>query len=679
MVNPLSAENDLPLFSQFKPEHIEPAIKELINANRKTIEQLLADNKIYTWENLVFPLENLTDTLQEKWGFVKHLNAVRDTPEWRKEHDRVMLKVTDFFVELRQHPELYQAMLSIQSSPEFAKLSMNQKKVIENYLRDFKLSGISLDKDKKEQFKALLEKLSENKNKFSQNVLDATDNWFLLITEESKLKGLPTHTLHKAKEEAEKKGQTGWRLTLDFPCYHAMISYADNRELRKEVYQAYTTLASDQSLEKNWDNGSLMVEQLKIKHAIAELLGYGSYAEYSLVKKMLKTPKEVMNFLNELIVPVKTKALQDVQLLEQFAAKKYGLDKIEPWDTRYLTEKLLEQQYNFSEEELRYYFPESHVINGLFEIANKLFKITIKEVKNFDAWHECVKLYEMFDEKQQLLGRFYMDLYARPHKRSGAWCGTCKNRIEKLDSSLQTPIAYIVANFRPRIAEEKEALLSHDEIITLFHEFGHCLHFISSKMIYPSISPDHGVSWDAIELPSQLMENWCWEEEALQLISKHIESSKPLPLDLISKLKSSKNFLIGLAMIRQLEFSVFDFELHLQSNIQNYLTIQKIIDKVRENTMVIPIPTFNRFQNTFSHIFAGSYAAGYYSYLWSEVLSADTYNFFKEKSQVFDQTVAQRYMHTILEPGGSKEFMDLYLEFRGRPPKVKALLQDWGL
>ncbi len=681
MTNPLNSTAELPLFSQIQHEQIEPTIRELIAANHKTIDDLLKNQMPFTWENLMLPLENLDEDFREIWGLVKHLNSVRDNPFFRKAHDAVLPAVTEYFIEMSQNPKLYEAILSIRNNSSFENMDIKQKKVIENYLRDFKLTGVSLIGEDKDRFKALYKRLSEIRNKFEQNVLDATQNWFLLIDDEAQLNGLPIHTIKQAKAAAEENQQVGWRITLDYPCYQAVICYAENRELRKKMYFAYHTLASDQNSldQKQWDNGPLIVEQLKLKEEISKLLGFQCYAEFSLAKKMLKKTSEVINFLYELIIPVKKQALRDADALKKMAKQEYNISEIQAWDVGFLTEKLLLENYAFSGEELRPYFPESQVIKGMFLVAGKLFNITIKEIKNFDAWHPSVKLFEIFDKDNQLRGRFYMDLYARSHKRKGAWCDSCKSRKERLDGSIQTPMAYIVANFRPAIAEEREAQLSHEEVITLFHEFGHCLHFILSNVNYPSIGPDRGVAWDAIELPSQLMENWCWEEEVIPFISRHCTSGEPLPPHLFSKLKESKNFLIGLSMMRQLEFSLFDFELHMKSSIQNYLAVQSILTKVREKTAIIPIPEFNRFPNTFSHIFAGGYGAGYYSYLWSEVLSADTYHFFKENNQIFDQSIAERYLHNILEPGGSKDFMDLYMEFRGRPPKVQALLKDWGL
>lgn len=680
MINPLRVAKDLPPFSQIKLEHIEPAVRELLAENQKIINGLLASETPYTWDNLIYPLENMNDNLRETWGIVKHLNAVNDNPNLRKVYDTVLPLVTEYFINLGHNSNVYEAIVSVQKSTEYEKLNLEQKKVVENYLHDYQLSGISLEKEKKEQFKILQQKLSQVKNRFSHNVLDATDSWFLLITDETRLSGLPTHTIQQAKKAAEKNQELGWRITLDYPCYHAVMSFAEDRELRKEVYTGYHTLASDQSsFGSQWDNAQEIVEELQIKQKIAALLGFECFAEYSLVKKMLKKPNDVMQFLQELIIPLKKQALEDSETLQIFAAEEFHITDIQAWDIGFLSEKLLEKHYTLSEEALRSYFPESQVIQGLFSVVKKLFNINIQKIDTVDIWDPTVQLFEMRDEGNQLLGRFYMDLYARPHKRKGAWCDSCKSRKKMVDGSIQTPISYVVCNFRPALEEEKEALLSHEEVITLFHEFGHCLHFILAKVIYPSIGPDRGVSWDAIELPSQLMENWCWEEEVMPLISKHIETGESLPEDLFTKLKSSKNFLVGLSMVRQLEFALFDFELHLQKNPSTYLDVLSILHKVRDKTSVIPVPTFNRFPNTFSHIFAGGYAAGYYSYLWSEVLSADTFNFFKEKQQVFDQAVAKRYLQEILEPGGSKEFMDLYLAFRGRPPRVEALLKDWGL
>lgn len=701
MNNPLYAANDLPLFNQIKSEDIEPALRKILADNRNAIEFLLEHKnketdkskgnnsnshnnndkeKYYTFENLILPLENMNDRLREIWGIVKHLNSVKDNPEWRKAHDAILPEVTEYFINLGQDSRIYQAILSIQSAPEYNNLTPPQQKVVENYLRDYQLSGVALGDARKANFKTLQKKLSEVKNKFEQHVLDATDNWFLLITDESRLRGLPAHTIKKAKLAAENNQEQGWRITLDYPCYHAVMYFAEDRDLRYEVYKGYNTLASDQStLDKNFDNGPLIVEELKIKQELAALLDFKCFAEYSLVKKMLGKPEEVLNFLQALIAPIKKQAVQDIAELKNFAEKALHITDIQSWDIGFVTEKLLEKKYAYSEEQLRSYFPANQVIEGLFLVVKKLFNITIKPVDTFEAWDSSVQLFEMLDENHQLLGRFYFDLYARCHKRKGAWCDSCKTRKEKLDGSIQLPIAYVVCNFRPALEAGQEALLNHEEVITLFHEFGHCLHFILAKTNYPSIAPGKGVSWDAIELPSQLMENWCWEEEVMPLISKHIKTDEPLPLDLFSKLKNSKNFQIGLRMIRQLEFALFDFTLHMQENIKAYSDMQTILDQVREKTAVFSIPEFNRFPNTFSHIFAGGYAAGYYSYLWSEVLSADTYHFFKENQQVFDKNVAKRYLKDILEPGGSKNFMDLYLAFRGRPPKIEALLMDFEL
>lgn len=681
--NPLLSQTELPNFSLFKPEHIEPGIRSLIDHNRKAIHELLEKTAdiSFTFENLAYPLEELEDNLREAWGLVEHISKVAETPEWRKAHDATLPIITEYFIEMSQHQVLFQAFLSLKTSKTFDKLNDAQKKVIENRIRDFKLSGATLEPSDREKFGNLQKKLTELKNKFQHNVVDATDSWCLHIQDEANLKGLPEHTKTQAKDFAKEKNKEGWCITLDFPCYYAVMCYAEDPELREKVYKGYATLASDSEQSENskkWDNGPLIVEILNTRKFLAQILGFKDYAESSLFTKMLKNPEMVLEFLNEILEPVSKRAKLDMEELRTFVQQEYNITDIKVWDVRYFSERLLEKHYRFSEDALRKYFPESAVLEGLFTVVKKLFNLTIKPSQFCDGWHDSVKLFEILDEQNVLQGRFYLDLYTKAHKKPGAWCGDCKTRIRRPDGSLRLPLAYIVANFTPP-HHEKEAQLSHDEVITLFHEFGHCLHFILSQVEYPTISPGRGVPWDAIELPSQLMENWCWEKEALDFISKNQDTHESLPDSLIKHLRNTKNFQIGLSMARQLEFALFDFKLHMNTQIKDYQDIQNILDKVREKTALIPIPEFSRTPNTFLHIFAGPYAAGYYSYLWSEVLAADVYHRFKEHDKIFDTIVAKEYVENILKPGGSEDFMALLKRFLGRPPKVAALLKSWGL
>lgn len=675
-------DSELPLFSQIRPQEIVPVIEKILQENRHEIAELLkkGEDFNYTWDNLCFPLELLEDRLQSIWQVVSHLSAVKDSEALRKAYEEALPNVVDYHAEIGQNEALYKAFLKISQSENFQKLDFAKQKVIKNALRDFKLSGVTLDKEKREQFKRLVVQLSDLENKFEHNILDASKQWSLEITDPKRIAGIPERSLKAMVNAAKDKGKSGWLLTLDFPSYDAVISYAEDRNLRFELYKAYNTVASaagPHALE--WDNTAVMFDILKLRHELANLLGFNNYAEYSLATKMLKKTNEVTNLLEDFVQHVKSKAKSEFLELKKFALEKYYLSEVEAWDVRFLSEKLRNQKYAFSEEELRPYFPANKVIHGLFQVANKLFGITVKEINTFETWHESVKLFEVYDENSNLRGRFYMDLYARPDKRQGAWCGDCKSRLKRKDGTLQDPLAYIVANFGGPIDNE-QALLTHDEVITLFHEFGHCIHHILTTLDIPSISGNHGVEWDAIELPSQLLENWCWEKESLAFISGHYKTGDILPDALFHKLKEAKNFQIALGMIRQLEYSLFDFRLHLAESFKEKTVdyVEQTIHKIRNEISVIPTPAFNRFQNRFSHIFAGGYAAGYYSYLWSEVLSADVFEVFKQNG-IFDKVTGKRLLETILEQGGSRDAIELFIQFRNRAPTINALLAQNNL
>jgi len=685
MTNPLlePAFNTLPIFEHIKPEHVEPAIEHILSKNKNIINELLENQKTYTWDNLVMPLEIIGAELDDVWCTVSHLNSVVNNAELHHAYQTTLAHLTEYHTAIRQNKKLYQAFLDIAENPNYSKLNIAQKKVIENGLRNFKLSGINLSEEKRETFKALSVRLSELESRFEQNVLEATDAWSLNVTDVNQLKGLPTAVLEEAALNAKDKGKTGWLLTLEHPCYIAVMTYAEDRKLRKKFYTAYATRASTVEPFANptkWDNAPVMHEIMKERAHVSTLLGFNNYAEYALQTRMLKKTTDVTNFLEDLILRLKKVAVDNLDELKTFALKNCQLDALEVWDIAYVSEKMLQDKYAISEELLKQYFPEERAIQGLFTIVNKLYGIHVKEVESFDKWHSDVRLFGIYDENNMLCGHFYTDLHARPNKRGGAWISNCKSRMQYPDGQRQLPVAYLVANFSPNRAGES-VLLTHDEVITLFHEFGHCLHHLITTVDYPSISGGNSVSWDAIELPSQLLEYWCWEEEALCLFSEHVQTKEPLTHDLFLKLKASKNFQIGLRTMRQLEYALFDFVLHetFSAEPSDKMDIQEILDRVRTKTAVMPTPKFNRFQNTFSHIFGGGYAAGYYSYLWSEVLAADVFNQFKEDHQVFNKEVAKKFVETILSKGGSQEFMDLFIAFRGRAPKIDALLKEYNL
>lgn len=678
MINPLLQTSELPLFNQIEPQHVVPAIRELLADNRKAVEQLLNNDKPYTFENLIIPLEALNDRLHSVWGVVSHLSSVCDNPALREVYDLLLPELSEYYTEMGQNKGLHKAYLSLSESREYADYSNAQRTIVENGLRDFRLSGILLSKAHQEQYKTLNMRLSELENKFDHNVLDATSDWYLEITDESRLKGIPERALSCMCSAASSKNIEGKVVTLDFACYDAIMTYAEDRDLRKTIYTAYTTLASDQGPgKKEWDNTAIIEQIVELRLELAKLLGFKNYAEYSLETKMLKNPAEVIGFLNEVAHKVKKLGQKELEELKQFALKNSDLEKLEPWDVRYISEKYRLYQGELSQEELRNYFPEEKVLEGLFKLANQLYGITIREIKNIEVWHPSVRFFEVTDKNNQLRGKFYLDLFTRPHKRHGAWCGDCRSRFKEENGHLQLPVAYIVANFASP-AENAEAYFSFDEVITLFHEFGHCLQHVLTVIDYPSIAGGNGVEWDAIELPSQLMENWCWEPAVMDNISKHKVTGEPLSKDLFQTLIKNKNFQVGLRMLRQLEFALFDFKLHMQSTLKHMVSAQEILNEVRSKVAATPFPSFNRMQNSFSHIFSGGYAAGYYSYLWSEVLSSDVFDVFEEKG-IFNASVGELFLNTVLEQGGSKPAMELFIEFRGRKPVIEPLLRHHGL
>ena len=678
MNNPLLSNNTiLPLFSKIKPEHIEPAITQLLEEARTVVKKHLQATTEYTWENLIEPLENAEDKLNKAWSPVSHMNAVVNTDELRLAYNACLPKLSDYSTEMGQNEQLFNAYKVIADSNEFATLDSAQKKIIQNALRDFRLSGVDLDNEKKQRYKEISQELSRLASNYEENLMDATNAWSKVIRNEQDLAGLPPSALAQAKQTAESQDQDGWMITLQFPSYQAIMTYADDRELRREHYEAYATRASDQASDnEQWDNSLLMEQILALRHEKAQLLGFENYAELSLATKMAKQPEEVMNFLEDLADKSWRQARKDFADLQSFAKQYHGINNLQSWDLTYYSEKMRQHFYQLSQEEVKAYFPITRVLPGLFAVVEKLYGLQISEISDFDSWHPDVRFFQIHDEFGVLRGKFYFDLYARTKKRGGAWMDDCVGR-KKINDQIQTPIAYLTCNFTPPTSTEP-SLLSHDDVTTLFHEFGHGLQHMLTKIDYLGVSGINGVEWDAVELPSQFMENWCWEQEALALISGHYQTGEPLPDTLFNKMLAAKNFQAGMMTVRQLEFSLFDFRIHKDYDPEKGARIYPILEQVRAQVAVINPPKFNRFAHSFSHIFAGGYAAGYYSYKWAEVLSSDAFSLFEEKG-IFNQETGKLFLTTILETGGSEDAMALFIKFRGRKPTIDALLKHNGI
>lgn len=677
MENPLLSSAHLPSFSKIQPEHIVPALKETIAHNRMELVEILKKGSGYTWDNLIFPLEEMSDRVNKIWAPISHMHSVVATDSLRAAYKESLPLLTEYHTEIMQNETLYKAIQSLADGEEYKKLNLAQRKVIDNELRDFKLGGVNLAPTEKARYGELLKELSKLTTQFAENVLDSTSAWVLHITDEDALKGLSQEALKMAEQDAIDRGKTGWLFTLEFPSYSTFMKFSENRELRWLMYEAYVTRASDQGPEAGQrDNTGIIEEILKKRMELARLLGFKNYAEYSLATKMADSPERVLGFLNDLVNRSKSFGEKEMKELREFAKQKDGIDVVEAWDINYYSEQLRHSEFSLSQEDLKPYFPVDKVLQGMFSVVNKLYGITINEREGVDTWHPHVRFFEIWDEKNQLRGYFYTDLYARPHKREGAWMDECRIRRRLADGSIQLPVAFLTCNFT-RPLSGQTALLTHDEVITLFHEFGHCLHHLLTQAEYPEVSGINGVAWDAVEFPSQFFEFWCWDKEALALFSSHVDTGDPLPDSLYNKLTASRNFQPGMHMLRQLEFALFDFRLHLEFDAAKKGQVQAILDQVKHHASVIKSPAFNRFQNTFSHIFAGSYAAGYYSYKWAEVLASDAFSKF-ETNGIFDEKTGREFMHAILEQGGTKDPMELYVEFRGHEPDIEPLLRHSG-
>ena len=673
--NPLLHAFDLPPYSAIRPEHVEPAIEQILADNRAAMSHLLEQQAADpSWDGLVLALDELGARLGQAWSPVSHLNAVCNSAELRAAYEACLPKLSEYWTEIGQNQPLFQAYQTLAASPAAAGFDVAQKTILEHALRDFRLSGIDLPAEQQKRYGEIQMKLSELASSFSNQLLDATQAWTKHVTDEAALDGLTDSAKAQMQQAAEAKGLDGWLISLEFPSYFAVMTYANDRALREELYAAYCTRASDQGPNAGQnDNGPVMNEILALRQELAKLLGFGNYAELSLASKMAESTEQVLSFLRDLGVRGKPFAEQDLRELQAFAAEQ-GCNELQSWDVGYYSEKLREQRYSISQEILRAYFPIDKVLTGLFAIVEKLYGIQINELSGFDTWHPDVRLFEI-SENGAHVGRFFFDLYARANKRGGAWMDGARDKRRTADGALISPVANLVCNFTPAVGG-KPALLTHDEVTTLFHEFGHGLHHLLTRVEHAGASGINGVAWDAVELPSQFMENWCWEPEGLALISGHYETGEPLPQDLLDKMLAAKNFQSGLMMVRQIEFSLFDFELHATHG--DGRSVLDVLEGIRAEVSVLRPPAYNRFPNSFAHIFAGGYAAGYYSYKWAEVLSADAFSKFEEEG-VFNSATGQAFREAILARGGSQAPMVLFVDFRGREPSIDALLRHLGL
>ncbi|SDK69837.1 oligopeptidase A Metallo peptidase. MEROPS family M03A [Methylophilus rhizosphaerae] len=677
--NPLCSFTGLPRFNEIKPEHISPAVDSLLAEGRTLAEQLATASTVPSWQNFVQPMEDFSEKLSRSWGPVGHMNAVVNTPELREAYNDNLAKLTDFYSDLSQDERLYNKYKAIQASSEYASLSPAQKKIIENEVRGFKLGGAELPPAEKARFKEIAEQLSRLGSKFEENILDSTNDFKHMVADAAELTGLPEDALQAAAEAAKADGQTGYLFTLHFPSYMPVMQYCDNRALRETIYRAYATRASEFSKpgedgKPKWDNTQLIADLLKLKQEEAQLLGFNNYAELSLATKMAESPKQVIEFLDTLAKRAKPYAEKDMAELKAYAAK-LGFSDMQAWDVAYVSEKLRQEKYAFSDQEVKQYFPENKVLAGLFKVVETIFGVQVRKV-DAPTWHKDASFYEISNKQQQPVAYFYLDLYARNGKRGGAWMDECITR-RKTANGIELPVAYLTCNFSAPLGD-KPALFTHDEVITLFHEFGHGLHHMLTQVEEYSVSGIKGVEWDAVELPSQFMENFCWEWDVLRHMTAHVDTGEQLPRALFDKMVAAKNFQAGMQTVRQIEFSLFDMRLHSSFDPAGRQTALDVLEQVRDEVAVLRPPAWNRFPNSFSHIFAGGYAAGYYSYKWAEVLSADAYSLFEELG-VLSEVAGSRFKDEVLAQGGARPAMESFVAFRGREPSMDALLRHNGM
>ena len=677
MSNPLLQTNSFPQFTDIKAEHVVPAIEAIIESNKKSINELLENIETPTWENLILPLDDLDSLLSDAWSPASHLNSVNPNDELRTAFNACLPKLSAYYTEIGQNDKLYQAIRKISQSLDFDNYSVAQKKAITNSLRDFKLSGISLNAEKKETYGKLQSRLSELQSKFSDNTTDATNAWTKHITNPEELKGIPESSLAMMANNAKSQDKEGYYFDLQSPYIIAVLTYCENRELRQEISIAYNTRSSQEGpLAGQFDNTEIIKELLEKRLELSKLLDFENYAEYSLATKMASSTDEVVDFLSALVEQSKPQGEVEFARLEKFAQDEYGVDKLAAWDIAFYSEKMKQKLFDISKEELRAYFPEDKVLEGLFKITSLLFDIEVTPETNFNSYHPDLQLYKVSRDKKTN-AHFYIDFYARPGKRGGAWMDSYRSRYKKADGTTQLPVTYLVGNFTPA-AEGEQALLTHDDVQTIFHEFGHGIQEMLTQTDVKAVSGISGVSWDAVELPSQFLENWCWDKEAVSLISGHYQTGEALSSDKLDKLIEAKNFNSALAMLRQLEFASFDFHLNIDYPTEKFISVDDTAYKIRRQTTVTPSLEKNRFHNSFTHIFSGGYSAGYYSYKWAEVLSADAFSRFEEEG-IFNEETGRDFANTVLGEGGSRDAAEVFQSFRGRSPQIDALLRHSGI
>ncbi len=664
----------LPQFSNIDITHFAQQLADRLDTHLQAINDLLNQTGPFTWDNLMRPLEDMDDELERFWSPLSHLHSVMNSPELRECYQACLPKLSAYETTIGHNHKLYLAIQSL----DLQQLNATQRKIIDDHMLAFKLSGVTLSPEHKHRFEGIEARLSELSNQYENHVLDATQAFTIHITDEARLKGLPEHAVHAAKTLADERKQPGWLISLDIPSYIAVMTYADDRALREEMYQAYVTRASNQGpFAGTFDNTPVMLEIMALRQEKAALLGFNNYAELSIAPKMVESTSQVIDFLDDLVEKAHMQAKNEFNALVDFSKGVLPVDSLSPWDIAYLSEKKRQAEFTISQEELRAFFPLPKVMSGLFYIIKQLYGMTLEEVPQIDTWNPDVQCYRLLDSQQKPRGYIYMDLFARQNKRGGAWMDSLQSRRKLADGSIQLPIATLTCNFAKPVAD-KPPTLSHDELITLFHEFGHCLHHVLTQVDYLSASGIHGVEWDAVELPSQFFENWCWEEEALNTLAEHVDTHEPMPHTLFKKLIAVKNFQSAMAMMRQLEFSLFDFRIHQHTDFSKSDIISTILADVRKKASVVPMVPYNRAQHSFTHIFAGGYAAGYYSYKWAEVLSSDAFSRFQEEG-VFNRKTGEAFLHDILEVGGSCKAALAFERFRGRKATVDALLRDNGI
>ena len=669
----MAEHNQLLTFDSINPATINQQLSDMLAFHRKEIDAL-CESDDPCWDTLMSPLAELDIHLNRLWSPFSHLNNVTNTDSVRQAYNDCLPLLTQYSTDISQHEALHQAIQKLSSQPN---LDTAQKKIIEHLLRDFHLSGVDLSDDKKARYKEICERLAKLTTQFEENIIDTTSAWHHLVTDETQLSGLPDYAIAAAKHAAEEKSQDGYIFTLQIPSYLAVMQFADHRPLRQTLYQAFCTRASDQGPNAHtYDNSEIMQEIMTQRHALAQLLGFKHYAERSLATKMVDQPQQVLDFLWQLVRQAKPQAEHEFSTLIEFAKETLDLDTIEPWDLTYAAEKLKQRDYAISETELRPYFPSDKVIEGLFTIVSRLFNVTIQPVDDIERWHDDVQCYALYQE-DTLISYCYFDLFARDKKRGGAWMDDAQNRHRQADGNQLIPIAFVTCNFLPPI-KDTPSLLSHDDVVTLFHEFGHALQHMLTRINYLDAAGINGVPWDAVEICSQFLENWAWQRECMPLISAHFETGEPLPTELFDRLERARHFQSAMQMLRQLEFSLFDFILHMEFDPTQENQIQQILNDVRRQVAVVPVPEYNRFQHAFSHVFAGGYAAGYYSYKWAEVMAADAFSLFLDNG-LFDPETSQRFQDTFLASGGAVEPMELFIAFRGREPQIDALLTQYGI